>query len=52
MECINEHNHVEHSAILYNFFLMCAIPKCLTHIKIYDDVSVKHNKTLLCLLLY
>jgi hypothetical protein len=25
--------------------LMFAIPKCLTHIKIYNDVSVKHNKT-------
>ena len=32
--------------------LMLAIPKCLTHIKIYNDVSVKYNKTLLCLLLY
>ena len=27
------------------FFLMLAIPKCLTHIQIYNDVSVKHNRT-------
>ena len=33
-------------------YLMFAIPKCLTHIQIYNDVSVKHNKTLFCLLLY
>ena len=32
--------------------LIFAIPKCLTHVEIYNDVSVKHNKTLLCLLLY
>jgi len=24
---------------------MFAIPKCLTHIQIYNDVSVKRNKT-------
>jgi len=33
------------------FFKMFPIPKCLTHIWIYN-VSVKHDKTLLCLLLY
>jgi len=34
----------------FNFNLMFAILKCLTRILIYSDVSVKHNKTLLCLL--
>ena len=33
-------------------FLLFAIPQCLTHVKIYNDVSVKHNTTLLCVLLY
>jgi len=32
--------------------LSFAIPKCLTHIYIYNDVLLKHNKNLLCVLLY
>jgi len=32
---------------LFFFNLMFAIPKCLTHIEIYNNVSVKHIKTLL-----
>ena len=28
--------------------LMFATPKCLTHVWIHNAVSVKHNKTLLC----
>jgi len=37
---------------LISLNLMFATQKYLTHIQIYNDVSVKHNKTLLCLLLY
>jgi hypothetical protein len=42
-------SEIEAREVPVPFFLMFAIPKCLTRIQIYNDVSVKHNETLLCL---